>query len=90
MPTLHIEHAIVDFALWQRAFDGFAEARSRAGVLAHRIQQPPDDPHYVMIDLDFATVDQAEAFLAFLRERVWAVPANSPALVGAPSTSIQA
>jgi hypothetical protein len=31
MTTLHIEHPIVDFDLWRRAFDGFAGARARAG-----------------------------------------------------------
>jgi hypothetical protein len=88
MPTLHIEHAIVDFEGWQHAFDGFADARTRAGVLAHRVLRPVDDPHYVVIDLDFATVAAAEAFLGFLRDRVWAVPANSPALAGPPRTNI--
>jgi hypothetical protein len=88
MPTLHIEHAIVDFDLWQKAFDGFADARARAGVLAHRILRPVDDPRYVVIDLDFATVAEAEAFLTFLRDRVWAIPANSPALAGPPETKI--
>ena len=27
MPTLHIEHAIVDFDLWKAAFDRFADRR---------------------------------------------------------------
>jgi hypothetical protein len=88
MPTLHIEHAIVDFDLWQRAFDGFADARAKAGVLAHRILRPVDDPHYVVIDLDFATAAEAEAFLRFLTDRVWAIPTNSPALAGTPRTRI--
>jgi hypothetical protein len=88
MPTLHIEHAIVDFDRWQQAFDSFADTRARAGVLSHRVLRPVDDPRYVVIDLDFATVAEAEAFLGFLRDRVWAVPANSPALAGIPQTRI--
>lgn len=40
------------------------------------------------IDLDFPTVEAAEAFLRFLRTTVWSDPQRSPALAGAPSTRI--
>lgn len=85
MPTLNIEHPITDFAMWRAAFDRFAEARRAAGVQGHRLQQPVDDPRYVVIDLDFDTVDQAASFLQFLQflqTTVWWVPVNSPALAG--------
>jgi hypothetical protein len=88
MPTLHIEHAISDLPTWKSAFDRFAMAREQAGVRGHRIQQPIDDPHKVVIDLDFDTTDQAQRFLHFLQTTVWASPQNAPALVGAPHTKI--
>ena len=88
MTTLHIEHAIVDFELWSSAFDRFADFRTKAGVRGQRIQQPVDDPRYVVIDLDFDTIDEAEAFLAFLQEKVWSSPDSSPALVGEPQAKI--
>lgn len=88
MPTLHIEHAITDLDTWLSAFNGFADARRQAGVRAERIQQPVDNPAYIVVDLDFATAEEAEAFLRFLRDQVWAVPENAPALAGAPSTMI--
>jgi hypothetical protein len=88
MATLHIEHAITDLATWLSAFNAFTDARRNAGVLAERIQQPVDDETYIVVDLDFATVDEAAAFLGFLRERVWAIPENAPALEGAPETMI--
>lgn len=88
MTTLHIEHAIVDFEVWSSAFDRFAEFRTKAGVRAHRVQQPFDDPHYVVIDLDFGTVDEAERFLTFLKQKVWTSSENAPALVGTPQTRI--
>jgi hypothetical protein len=88
MPTLHIEHGIVDFDLWKGAFDRLAEFRKRSGVLRHRIQRPVDDPHYVVIDLDFDTADEAEVFVRFLREKVWASRENAPALAGTPQTRI--
>ena len=88
MATLHIEHAIADFALWKTAFDRFADARERAGVRRHRIMHPVDDPKYVVIELDFDTADEAERFLDFLRTRVWPSPENAPALVGAPHARV--
>jgi hypothetical protein len=42
----------------------------------------------VVIDLDFGTRDQAEAFLRFLQAQVWGVPGNAPALVGSPQAMI--
>lgn len=88
MTTLHIEHAITDYATWKAAFDRFADARARAGVRAHRIQRPSDDPAYVLIDLDFPSQSEASDFLTFLRTRVWASAESAPALVGAPQTRI--
>ena len=88
MTTLHIEHAIVDFDLWKTAFARFAAARAGAGVLRHRVSRPVDDPCYVVVDLDFATADEAGKFLAFLRNNVWSSPTSAPALAGAPQTRI--
>ncbi len=88
MPTLHIAHEIVDFALWSAVFERFAEQRQRAGVRAHRLQRPVDDPHFVVIDLDFDTPEEAERFLGFLRTQVWSSSENAPALVGSPAVKI--
>ena len=88
MPTLHIEHAIVDFELWSTAFERFAQHRREAGVRRHRIHKPVDDPKYVVIDLDFDTTDEAQRFLEFLQTKVCASPANAPALAGTPQTKI--
>jgi hypothetical protein len=88
MPTLHIEHEITDIEVWKAAFARFADARAQAGVLRHSIRQPVDDSHYIVIDLDFDTTAGAEQLLRFLRDKVWSVPSNDPALAGAPRTSI--
>ncbi len=84
MPTLHIEHAITDFRTWLAAFGRFADARRNAGVRDERVHQPVGDPHYVIVDLDFDTVDEANAFLQFLETVVWSNSANAPALAGSP------
>ena len=88
MPTLHIEHAISDLDIWLSAFNQFADARRQAGVRGERVRQPVDDRGYIVVDLDFATLDEAENFLRFLRDQVWSVPENAPALAGTPETMI--
>jgi hypothetical protein len=88
MTTLRIEHAIHDLGTWQKAFDSFADARAKAGVRSSVIRQPVDDPKYLMLDLEFDTAGQAEAFAEFLRQRVWSSPASAPALAGTPQTRI--
>lgn len=88
MPRLQIEHGITSFTEWKTAFNRFADLRAQAGVRRHRIWQPMDDAHYVVIDLDFDSTEEAQAFLETLRERVWPSPQNAPALVGTPQTRI--
>jgi hypothetical protein len=88
MTTLRIEHPISDLPTWRAAFDRFAERRRQAGVCGERLQHPVGDEHYVLIDLDFPTPEQARQFLGFLETRVWASPDSSPALAGTPRTSI--
>ena len=88
MSTLHIEHPVTSYATWKSAFDRFAKLREEAGVRSHRVSQPVDDPNYVVIDLEFPDHASAEEFLQFLRTRIWAEPANAPALAGAPQARI--
>lgn len=84
MVTLHIEHPITDFTTWSEAFGRFADARRQAGVVAHRVLRPIDDDSYVLIELDFPTVEAATGFREFLRTVVWADPGNAPGLAGEP------
>jgi hypothetical protein len=88
MPTLHIEHPITDFDTWQAAFDRFADFRTKSGVRRHNVRRPIDDPNFVVIDLDFDTAAEAEAFLGFLRTQVWSSAEHAPALGGTPQTKI--
>lgn len=88
MATLHIEHEITEFASWKAAFDRLADRRREAGVTAQRIHQPYDDPHYVVLQLDFPSTEQAQDFRSFLESRVWSLPANSPGLKGSPHARV--
>ena len=88
MSTLLIEHPITDFGTWHEAYRRFASRREQAGVLRDRVMQPVDDPHYVIVDLEFATVEEARRFLGFLETQVWSNPANSPGLAGSPQARV--
>ena len=86
MTILHIEHAITDYDLWRAAFERLADARTQAGVRAHRVHRSVDNPHYIAIDLDFDNPDHARRFRTFLQTTVWSTPENAPALRGEPHT----
>jgi hypothetical protein len=86
--TLRIEHAIHDYDQWKSAFDRFATVRQTAGVRSHVIRRPVEDPHYLLLDLEFDTADAAEAFALFLEEQVWSSPDSAPALAGVPRTRV--
>ena len=88
MYTLQIEHEIKDFGVWKAAFDRDPVNRAASGVTAHRISRPVDDPHSVVVELDFEQRDQAEALLANLQTKVWNSSEAAPALQGAPKTRI--
>jgi hypothetical protein len=70
MPVLRIEHPVRDFDAWKKAFDGDPAGREASGVRRYRVLRPTDDPNYVMIDLEFDSAAEAEAFLAAMRE-IW-------------------
>jgi len=88
MATLHIEHRITDFATWKAAFDRFAQKRAEAGVTGPRIHLPADDPHWILLQLDFPSVAAAEGFRRFLESRVWSDPGAAPGLDSAPRAGI--
>ncbi|MEJ1194849.1 hypothetical protein [Pseudarthrobacter sp. CCNWLW207] len=88
MFTLQIEHSIKDFEMWKAAFDRDPVNRAASGVVSHRVCRPVDDAHYVVVELDFAALEQAERLLANLKATVWNSPVAAPALAGAPRTRI--
>ncbi|MDQ0634672.1 hypothetical protein QFZ40_002581 [Arthrobacter pascens] len=88
MFTLQIEHSIKDFEMWKAAFDSDPVNRTASGVVSHRIGRPVDDAHYVVVELDFATLEQARRLLENLKAKVWNSPVAAPALAGIPQTRI--
>jgi hypothetical protein len=70
MYMLRIEHPVPNFDGWKKAFDSDPVGREKSGVRRYQILRAADDPNYVMIDLEFDTMAQAEALLAAMRQ-VW-------------------
>lgn len=70
MIMLRIEHPVPNFEGWKQAFDSDPVGRQKSGVRRYQILRAVDDPNFVMIDLEFDTVQQAEALLAAMRD-VW-------------------
>jgi hypothetical protein len=78
---LRIEHPVPDYDTWKEAFDSDPADRQRSGVRRYRIMRRVEDPKYVLIDLEFDTVGEAEALLAGMRvvwERVGGVVMANP------------
>jgi hypothetical protein len=88
LATLHIEHPISDLETWLGAFNQFADARRDAGVTAERIHQPVDDDQYIVVQLDFTTVEAAAQFKSFLETVVWQSRDLSPGLAGTPNARV--
>ena len=60
MIILRIEHEVVSFQGWKKAFDSDPIDRRKSGVKRYHIYQPVDDPKYVIIDLEFDNLTEAQ------------------------------
>lgn len=68
---LQIEHPVPDFETWKKeGFDIDPINREKSGVRRYRIMRPVNDPHYVLIELEFDNLKQAEACLVAL-QKLW-------------------
>ncbi len=61
MITLRIEHQISNYDGWKKAFESDPINRKKSGVKHYRIYRPTDDEKFVIIDLDFDNLEQAQA-----------------------------
>jgi hypothetical protein len=68
MSILQIEHATRDYDAWKQAFDGDPVGREKGGVRRYRVSRLKDDPNHVIVDLEFDSESEAEAFGAALRQ----------------------
>lgn len=60
MVTLRIEHKIANYDGW-KAFDSDPINRKQSGVKRYRVYRPADDDLFIVIDLDFDNLEQAQS-----------------------------
>jgi hypothetical protein len=70
MIVLQIEHLVPDFNVWKKAFDSDPVNRKQSGVKLYRIFRQVDNPNYVILELEFDSLFEAEALLATL-QKLW-------------------
>ena len=70
MTVLQIEHRIQNFDSWKKAFDSDPINRKESRTRRYRIYQPTNDSQYIIIDLEFDNVSDAEAALVKL-QNLW-------------------
>jgi len=70
MYTLQIEHPVPNFDGWKKAFESDPVGRQKGGVLRHKIFRKIDDTNYVIIELEFDQLSEAESFLMSL-QKLW-------------------
>jgi hypothetical protein len=66
MTTLHIENTVHDYEAWKETFDKFDRARRDRGVRSYRMTRDHEDPHRILVDLEFDSTTRAEEFREFL------------------------
>jgi hypothetical protein len=87
MIIVHAEHGIRDFDLWKAAFDRDPLHREGTGMRRYRLARAVNDPHYLIMDFEFESVDAAEAFEAALHG-LWGSRTAAPALLGRAHTRL--
>ena len=70
MIILQIEHPVPDFDGWKKAFDGDPLNRKKSGVKSYRIFRPIGNSNYVIIELEFDNLKDAEAMHDALK-KLW-------------------
>jgi hypothetical protein len=70
MIILQIEHEVPSFEDWKKAFESDPINRKKAGVLRYKIFRLSDNPNYVVIDLEFEHLKDAEDTLVLL-QNLW-------------------
>ncbi len=81
MFILQIEHPVPNYEGWKNAFDSDPVNRKQSGVRHYKISRKIDDPNYVIVDLEFDNLNDAEACHEKLRNlwnRVEGTVINNP------------
>jgi hypothetical protein len=64
MTTLFVRHMVADYAAWRKNYDAFGPVQKAKGVKAEAVYQAADNPKDVTVTHEFASVKDAQAFVA--------------------------
>ena len=70
MIILQIEHKVPNFDGWRKAFENDPIGRKQSGVNRYTVFRPKEDPNYVIVHLEFDSLDKAQSTLAAL-QKLW-------------------
>jgi hypothetical protein len=62
--TAVVQHHVADYEAWRKAYDGFGDIQQAGGVTSQSVYRSADDPNNVLVMHGFATMADAEKFLA--------------------------
>jgi heme-degrading monooxygenase HmoA len=63
MVHVMVRHKVADYVRWKEAFDSHLSHRKRAGETGCQVFHSVEDPHDLVVLLDWATVDEARRFM---------------------------
>jgi len=66
--VLQFEHPVMNYDGWKKVFDSDPLGRQKSGVRRYRIFRTADNPSYVVGELEFDNLEQANTMLAKLRQ----------------------
>lgn len=70
MIVLQIEHQVPDYNRWKKAFDSDPVNREQSGVKRYKISRQVGNPDFVILELEFNSLPEADSMLKEL-EKLW-------------------
>ncbi|MBF6227014.1 hypothetical protein IU470_18130 [Nocardia abscessus] len=67
---VHVDDTVRDYETWKPAFDGLERYFAEAGARNCRVARFTHNPNRVLVELDFDTMAEAEAFRDGLRKLI--------------------
>lgn len=64
MVRMYVRHSVENYDVWRKAYDAFDAERRSMGVTGDGVFQALDDPNDITLFHDFATPEQANAFVS--------------------------
>jgi hypothetical protein len=64
MTTLFVRHTVSNYKAWRKVYDAFGPIQKAKAAKAEAVYQAADNPNDVTVTHDFASVKDAQSFVA--------------------------